>query len=86
MTGEKDSWLKKITEGVKRFDAILVAVEIASNSNRNKKYEADLQKTCEELQKLGDNFKSWITTAKMEDNSSLLTKQKLIEMVGNFFL
>ena len=80
-TAEIDRCLKKVAEGVDKFDETWQKVHHASNSNQKEKYEEDLKKEIKKLQRLRDQIKTWIASAEIKDKSVLVEKRKLIEAV-----
>ena len=79
---EIDRCLKKVAEGVDKFDETWQKVHHASNSNQKEKYEEDLKKEIKKLQRLRDQIKTWIASAEIKDKSVLVEKRKLIEAVS----
>ena len=79
---EIDRCLKKVAEGVDKFDETWQKVHHASNSNQKEKYEEDLKKEIKKLQRLRDQIKTWIASAEIKDKSVLYEKRKLIEAVS----
>merc|ERR1712045_371097 len=67
LQAEIDRCLKKVAEGVDKFDETWQKVHHASNSNQKK------------LQRLRDQIKTWIASAEIKDKSVLYEKRKLIE-------
>ena len=82
---EIDRCLKKVAEGVDKFDETWQKVHHASNSNQKEKYEEDLKKEIKKLQRLRDQIKTWIASAEIKDKSVLYEKRKLIEAVRDIF-
>ena len=82
ISAEIDRCLKKVAEGVEKFEEIWQKVHNASNSNQKEKYEEDLKKEIKKLQRLRDQIKTWIASAEIKDKSVLMDKRKLIEMVN----
>ena len=80
-SAEIDRCLKKVAEGVDKFDETWQKVHHASNSNQKEKYEEDLKKEIKKLQRLRDQIKTWIASAEIKDKSVLYEKRKLIEAV-----
>lgn len=80
-SAEIDRCLKKVAEGVEKFEETWQKVHNASNSNQKEKYEEDLKKEIKKLQRLRDQIKTWIASAEIKDKSILMDKRKLIEMV-----
>ena len=76
---EIDRLMKKITEGVDEFDAILKKVHSASNPNQKEKHEAELKKEIKKLQRYRDQIKSWATSNEIKNKGPLLESRKLIE-------
>ena len=85
-TAEIDRCLKKVAEGVDKFDDTWNKVHHASNSNQKEKYEEDLKKEIKKLQRLRDQIKTWIASAEIKDKSVLVEKRKLIEAVIAFLI
>jgi len=79
LQAEIDRCLKKVIEGVERFDEIWAKVHNASNQNQKEKYEEDLKKEIKKLQRLRDQLKTWLTSGEIKDKSVLLDNRKLIE-------
>jgi len=79
LQAEIDRCLKKVAEGVDKFDETWQKVHHASNSNQKEKYEEDLKKEIKKLQRLRDQIKTWIASAEIKDKSVLVEKRKLIE-------
>ena len=73
--------MKKVAEGVEKFQETWTKVHNASNTNQKEKYEEDLKKEIKKLQRLRDQIKTWIASAEIKDKSVLMEKRKLIEMV-----
>ena len=73
--------MKKVAEGVEKFQETWTKVHNASNTNQKEKYEEDLKKEIKKLQRLRDQIKTWIASAGIKDKSVLMEKRKLIEMV-----
>merc|ERR1711942_86935 len=82
LQAEIDRCLKKVAEGVEKFEETWQKVHNASNSNQKEKYEEDLKKEIKKLQRLRDQIKTWIASGEIKDKSILMEKRKLIEMVG----
>ena len=83
---EIDRCMKKVAEGVEKFQDTWQKVHHASNTNQKEKYEEDLKKEIKKLQRLRDQIKTWIASPDIKDKSTLMEKRKLIEMViFNFF-
>ena len=80
-SAEIDRCLKKVSEGVEKFEDTWQKVHNASNANQKEKYEEDLKKEIKKLQRLRDQIKTWIASAEIKDKSVLMDKRKLIEMV-----
>ena len=80
-SAEIDRCLKKVSEGVEKFEETWQKVHNASNANQKEKYEEDLKKEIKKLQRLRDQIKTWIASAEIKDKSVLMDKRKLIEMV-----
>lgn len=80
-SAEIDRCLKKVAEGVDKFDDTWTKVHNASNSNQKEKYEEDLKKEIKKLQRLRDQIKTWIASGEIKDKSVLVDKRKLIEAV-----
>jgi len=76
---EIDRCLKKVQEGVEKFEETWAKVHHASNQNQKEKYEEDLKKEIKKLQRLRDQIKSWLNSAEIKDKSNLLDNRKLIE-------
>jgi CCR4-NOT transcription complex subunit 3 len=81
LSAEIDRCLKKVAEGVEKFEETWQKVHNASNANQKEKYEEDLKKEIKKLQRLRDQIKTWIASAEIKDKSVLMDKRKLIEMV-----
>jgi len=79
LQAEIDRCLKKVTEGVEKFEETWNKVYSASNQNQKEKYEEDLKKEIKKLQRLRDQIKSWLTSGEIKDKSILLENRKLIE-------
>ena len=78
--------MKKVAEGVEKFQDTWQKVHHASNTNQKEKYEEDLKKEIKKLQRLRDQIKTWIASPDIKDKSTLMEKRKLIEMViFNYF-
>ncbi len=80
-SAEIDRCLKKVTEGVEKFEETWQKVHNASNANQKEKYEEDLKKEIKKLQRLRDQIKTWIASASINDKTVLFEKRKLIEQV-----
>ena len=80
-SAEIDRCLKKVSEGVEKFEETWQKVHNASNANQKEKYEEDLKKEIKKLQRLRDQIKTWIASAEIKDKSVLMDRRKLIEMV-----
>ena len=78
---EIDRCMKKVAEGVEKFQDTWTKVHNASNTNQKEKYEEDLKKEIKKLQRLRDQIKTWIASPDIKDKSILMEKRKLIEMV-----
>lgn len=79
LQAEIDRCLKKVTEGVEKFEETWSKVHNANNQNQKEKYEEDLKKEIKKLQRLRDQIKSWLTSGEIKDKSVLLDNRKLIE-------
>ena len=55
---EIDRCLKKVAEGVEKFEETWQKVHNASNTNQKEKYEEDLKKEIKKLQRLRDQVHS----------------------------
>eukprot|EP00094_Tigriopus_californicus_P011125 TCALIF_10736-PA protein Name:"Similar to Cnot3 CCR4-NOT transcription complex subunit 3 (Mus musculus)" AED:0.27 eAED:0.27 QI:198/0.75/0.66/1/1/0.88/9/2192/429 len=84
LQAEIDRCLKKVAEGVEKFEETWQKVHYASNTNQKEKYEEDLKKEIKKLQRLRDQIKTWIASGAINDKSILMEKRKLIEMVRPF--
>ena len=73
--------MKKVGEGVEKFEETWQKVQNASNANQKEKYEEDLKKEIKKLQRLRDQIKTWIASSSINDKSMLLEKRRLIEQV-----
>lgn len=82
IAAEIDRCLKKVSEGVEKFEETWQKVHHASNSNQKEKYEDDLKKEIKKLQRLRDQIKTWIASGSINDKTVLVEKRKLIEQVG----
>jgi len=71
--------LKKVSEGVETFDAMVEKLESAPNINQKEKYESDLKKEIKKLQRLRDQIKSWLQSSEIKDKRALMDNRKLIE-------
>lgn len=80
LQAEIDRCMKKVAEGVEKFQDTWTKVHNASNTNQKEKYEEDLKKEIKKLQRLRDQIKTWIASAEIKDKSILMEKRKLIEM------
>ncbi|TRY69235.1 hypothetical protein TCAL_10736 [Tigriopus californicus] len=80
LQAEIDRCLKKVAEGVEKFEETWQKVHYASNTNQKEKYEEDLKKEIKKLQRLRDQIKTWIASGAINDKSILMEKRKLIEM------
>jgi len=80
LQAEIDRCMKKVAEGVEKFQDTWTKVHNASNTNQKEKYEEDLKKEIKKLQRLRDQIKTWIASAEIKDKSVLMEKRKLIEM------
>eukprot|EP00095_Tigriopus_kingsejongensis_P010129 maker-scaffold75_size407189-snap-gene-2.15 protein:Tk10129 transcript:maker-scaffold75_size407189-snap-gene-2.15-mRNA-1 annotation:"ccr4-not transcription complex subunit 3-like" len=80
LQAEIDRCLKKVAEGVEKFEETWQKVHNASNTNQKEKYEEDLKKEIKKLQRLRDQIKTWIASGSINDKSILMEKRKLIEM------
>lgn len=72
--------LKKVSEGVETFDAMVEKLESAPNLNQKEKYESDLKKEIKKLQRLRDQIKSWLQSSEIKDKRALMDNRKLIEL------
>lgn len=81
-SAEIDRCLKKVSEGVEKFEETWQKVHNASNSNQKEKYEEDLKKEIKKLQRLRDQIKNWIANGAINDKTVLMEKRKLIEQVN----
>jgi len=79
LQAEIDRCLKKVAEGVEKFEETWKKVHNASNSNQKEKYEEDLKKEIKKLQRLRDQIKTWIASGEIKDKSTLMENRKLIE-------
>ena len=86
LIAEIDRCLKKVAEGVDKFDETWQKVQNASNINQKEKYEEDLKKEIKKLQRLRDQIKTWIASPDVKDKSILIEKRKLIEAVSVFVI
>lgn len=77
--GEIDRCLKKVTEGVDKFEEIWQKVHNASSTNQKEKFEEELKKEIKKLQRLRDQIKTWIASGSINDKTVLVEKRKLIE-------
>jgi CCR4-NOT transcription complex subunit 3 len=59
LQGEIDRCLKKVGEGVEKFEDTWQKFHSASNPNQKEKYEDDLKKEIKKLQRLRDQIKTW---------------------------
>jgi len=80
LQAEIDRCMKKVAEGVEKFQDTWQKVHHASNTNQKEKYEEDLKKEIKKLQRLRDQIKTWIASPDIKDKSVLMEKRKLIEM------
>ena len=72
LQAEIDRCLKKVAEGVDKFDDTWNKVHHASNSNQKEKYEEDLKKEIKKLQRLRDQIKTWIASGEIGRHTSEL--------------
>jgi len=79
LQAEIDRCLKKVAEGVEKFEETWKKVHNASNSNQKEKYEEDLKKEIKKLQRLRDQIKTWLASGEIKDKSTLMDNRKLIE-------
>jgi len=79
LQAEIDRCLKKVSEGVEKFEETWKKVHSASNSNQKEKYEEDLKKEIKKLQRLRDQIKTWLASGEIKDKSTLMDNRKLIE-------
>jgi len=79
LQAEIDRCLKKVAEGVEKFEETWQKVHNASNSNQKEKYEEDLKKEIKKLQRLRDQIKTWLASGEIKDKSTLMENRKLIE-------
>jgi len=79
LQAEIDRCLKKVAEGVEKFEETWKKVHNASNSNQKEKYEEDLKKEIKKLQRLRDQIKTWLASGEIKDKSDLMANRKLIE-------
>jgi len=79
LQAEIDRCLKKVSEGVEKFEETWKKVHNASNSNQKEKYEEDLKKEIKKLQRLRDQIKTWLASGEIKDKSTLMENRKLIE-------
>ena len=61
-SAEIDRCLKKVAEGVEKFEETWQKVHNASNTNQKEKYEEDLKKEIKKLQRLRDQVQSELRT------------------------
>ena len=61
-SAEIDRCLKKVAEGVEKFEETWQKVHNASNTNQKEKYEEDLKKEIKKLQRLRDQVHSPVAT------------------------
>ncbi|KAJ0966412.1 hypothetical protein J5N97_027550 [Dioscorea zingiberensis] len=69
---EIDRVLKKVQEGVEVFDSIWNKVYFTENANQKEKFEADLKKEIEKLQRYRDQIKTWIQSSEIKDKKKLV--------------
>lgn len=82
LQAEIDRVLKKVQEGVEKFEETWAKVHNASNQNQKtlqEKYEEDLKKEIKKLQRLRDQIKSWLNSPEVKDKAVLLEHRKLVE-------
>jgi len=79
LQAEIDRCLKKVAEGVEKFEETWQKVHNASNCNQKEKYEEDLKKEIKKLQRLRDQIKTWLASGEIKDKSTLMENRKLIE-------
>jgi len=79
LQAEIDRCLKKVAEGVEKFEETWQKVHNASNTNQKEKYEEDLKKEIKKLQRLRDQIKTWLASGEIKDKSTLMDNRKLIE-------
>lgn len=79
LQAEIDRCLKKVSEGVEKFEETWKKVHNASNTNQKEKYEEDLKKEIKKLQRLRDQIKTWLASGEIKDKSTLMENRKLIE-------
>jgi len=79
LQAEIDRCLKKVAEGVEKFEETWQKVHNASNTNQKEKYEEDLKKEIKKLQRLRDQIKTWLASGEIKDKSNLMENRKLIE-------
>eukprot|EP00092_Neocalanus_flemingeri_P015428 GFUD01016696.1.p1 GENE.GFUD01016696.1~~GFUD01016696.1.p1 ORF type:complete len:817 (+),score=229.71 GFUD01016696.1:113-2563(+) len=81
LQAEIDRCLKKVAEGVEKFEETWQKVHNSSNSNQKvlEKYEEDLKKEIKKLQRLRDQIKTWLASGEIKDKSTLMENRKLIE-------
>jgi len=79
LQAEIDRCLKKVAEGVEKFEETWQKVHNASNTNQKEKYEEDLKKEIKKLQRLRDQIKTWLASGEIKDKSTLMENRKLIE-------
>lgn len=79
LQAEIDRCLKKVAEGVEKFEDTWQKVHNASNANQKEKYEEDLKKEIKKLQRLRDQIKTWLASGEIKDKSTLMDNRKLIE-------
>jgi len=79
LQAEIDRCLKKVSEGVEKFEDTWQKVHNASNANQKEKYEEDLKKEIKKLQRLRDQIKTWLASGEIKDKSTLMDNRKLIE-------
>ena len=76
---EIDRCLKKVSEGVEKFEEIWQKVHNATSTNQKEKFEEELKKEIKKLQRLRDQIKTWIASGSINDKTVLVEKRKLIE-------
>ncbi|KAL2944277.1 CCR4-NOT transcription complex subunit 3 [Bienertia sinuspersici] len=92
LEGEIDRALKEVQERVDVFDSIWNKAYDADDANQKEKFEADLKKEIEKLQRYRDQIKTWIQSSEIKDKKvsasyeqALVDAQKLIEReMGRF--
>jgi CCR4-NOT transcription complex subunit 3 len=86
LQAEIDRTLKKVQEGIDKFQEILEKFNQTSNNQTTRdKCEAELKQEIKRLQRLRDQIKGWIAGNEVKDKCKLEDARKLIESKMELF-